>query len=78
VRHGIRGILFPDRLEDPQAFGFSEELEASDSLQAMRRQLEQHAALADLGPLFGPQAQGREPHRGSCRLEDWLPFPQRI
>ena len=38
------------------------------TLDAMRRQLEQHSALEDLGPLFGPQAQGQVPDRdGSGR-----------
>ena len=32
-------------------------------LDAMRLQLEQHSALEDLGPLFGPQAQGEGPGR---------------
>ena len=32
-------------------------------LDAMRRQLEQHSALEDLGPLFGPKAQGHGPDR---------------
>ena len=32
-------------------------------LDAMRRQLEQHSALEDLGPLFGPQAQVQRPGR---------------
>jgi len=69
----LDGVLFPDRLEDNRAFGFREELEASGllpgaespapeqprgPLDAMRRQLEQHSALEDLGPLFGPQDQG--------------------
>lgn len=27
-------------------------------LEAMRRKLEEHSPLEDLGPLFGPQAQG--------------------
>ena len=33
------------------------------TLAAMRRQLEQHSALEDLGPLFGPEAFGQEPQR---------------
>ncbi|CAK6701063.1 hypothetical protein VB734_08295 [Synechococcus sp. BA-124 BA4] len=33
-------------------------------LDAMRRQLEEHSALEDLGPLFGPQAQGQVPEQG--------------
>ena len=72
----LDGVLFPDRLEDNRAFGFREELEASGllpgaespapeqprgPLDAMRRQLEQHSALEDLGPLFGPQDQGHGP-----------------
>jgi hypothetical protein len=28
-------------------------------LDALRRELERHSALEDLGPLFGPQAQGQ-------------------
>jgi peptide deformylase len=59
----LDGILFPDRLDDPRAFGFTEELEASGSLTAMRPELDRHAAQADLGPLVGPQAQGREPQQ---------------
>lgn len=76
----LDGVLFPDRLDDTRAFGFSEELEASGllpggastapaqprgSLDAMRRQLEQHSALEELGPLFGPKAQGQGPGLGS-------------
>jgi len=29
------------------------------TLEAMRRQLEEHSPLEDLGPLFGPKAQGK-------------------
>lgn len=29
------------------------------ALEAVRRKLEEHSALEDLGPLFGPEAQGR-------------------
>ena len=32
-------------------------------LDAMRRQLEHHSALKDLGPLFGPKALGQGPAR---------------
>jgi hypothetical protein len=28
-------------------------------LEAMRRQLQEHSALEDLGPLLGPEAQGK-------------------
>jgi peptide deformylase len=74
----LDGVLFPDRLDDTRAFGFTEELEASGLLQgaessgpekplgtlaAMYRQLEQHSALEDLGPLFAPEAQGQGPGR---------------
>lgn len=76
----LDGVLFPDRLEDTRAFGFTEELEACGllpgaessvpgqprgSLEAMRQQLEQHSALEDLGPLFGPKAQGHGPWQRS-------------
>ena len=69
----LDGVLFPDRLDHSQAFGFTEELAASGllpstgspahekppaMLEAMRQQLKQHSALEDLGPLFGPKAQG--------------------
>jgi peptide deformylase len=72
----LDGVLFPDRLDDTRAFGFTEELEANGllpgtesprprkphgTLEAMRRQLEQHSALEDLGPLFAPEAGGQEP-----------------
>ncbi len=30
-----------------------------NTLEAMRRQLVEHSALEDLGPLFGPEAQGK-------------------
>jgi hypothetical protein len=38
--------------------------EPRGTLEVMRRQLEQHSPLEDLGPLFGPQAQGQGPGRG--------------
>jgi peptide deformylase len=65
----LDGVIFPDRLDNTRNFGFTEELEASDllpanqsavpgkplgSLDAMRRQLQEHSALEDLGPLFSP------------------------
>ena len=31
-----------------------------DALAGMEEQLRQHSALEDLGPLFGPKAQGRQ------------------
>jgi hypothetical protein len=36
------------------------------TLRAMERKLRQHSALEDLGPLFGPEAQGqaRSPRQG--------------
>ncbi len=43
-------------------------LEQRSTLGAMRRRLEEHPALEDLGPLFGPQAQGQGiPERFSDR-----------
>ncbi len=77
----LDGVLFPDRLVDTRSLGFTEELEASGllpvgrsvasgkprgTLDTMRQQLEQHSALEDLGPLFGPKAQGRAPGRDPC------------
>lgn len=32
-----------------------------DALREMNEDLRRHSALEDLGPLFGPQAQGRQP-----------------
>ncbi|QPN56733.1 peptide deformylase [Synechococcus sp. CBW1107] len=74
----LDGVLFPDRLVDSRSLGFTEELEASGllpvagplapaspehTLDRMRQQLERHSALEDLGPLFGPKAQGLAPGR---------------
>jgi peptide deformylase len=49
----LDGVLFPDRLVHGQAFGFTEELEASGLLSSRGS-----PALEDLGTLFGPKAQG--------------------
>ena len=52
--HGQEGTASPESAASGKPRG---------TLDAMRRQLEQHSALEDLGPLFGPKAQGQ----GLCR-----------
>lgn len=56
--HEPAGRSDPGDTQPPPA-GQAARRQLGDSLRAMERQLRQHSALEDLGPLFGPEAQGR-------------------
>jgi hypothetical protein len=51
--HEQEGMASPESSAPPE--------EPRGTIEAMRQQLEQHSALEDLGPLFGPEANGQEP-----------------
>ncbi|MFO8236999.1 MAG: hypothetical protein R6U00_01845 [Prochlorococcaceae cyanobacterium] len=48
-------------LDDPPPPGPRRRHDLNATLKRIERELRRHSSLEDLGPLFGPQAQGREP-----------------
>ncbi|MGB5133896.1 MAG: hypothetical protein WBN89_01830 [Prochlorococcaceae cyanobacterium] len=49
------------RLDDSNRDPQQRRPDLSTTLRGMEQRLRRHSALEDLGPLFGPEAQGRQP-----------------